>query len=290
MQINSFFSRANQDRVRSKKTLEKYKRKFKNKPKQKSYFNFWDSQYSEYKTRTIAPYAFLIYCSTILFGFMLYWTSVTTFIQKSDVRIYDTKLKSIILPNDNTIYKFNIDQQFRDMTPLYSELEIELLDENYNHVFSFYKDLWKEKYSNDEGRMVIYSDTKLVFELDIKSAGIYYLRANSHNNNKGKLIVKVYEKKANMYFYTFFIFFSILSVLLIFSAKSIGNPLQMFLSLTKLKNIKNNKKFILVLIIVIFVFVSCIFISLTHYGYPYSGDKIRLPTYFFNTNDVIYLG
>jgi len=57
-----------------------------------------------------------------------------------------------------------------------------------------------------------------------------------------------------------------------------------------LRQTKITKTFIIAVIIVIFVFISCVVISYTHYGYPHSGDEIRLPSQFFSTNDVIYLG
>jgi len=135
--------------------------------------------------------------------------------------------------------------------------------------------------------MSIYSDKILEFEISLQKAGTYYIRTNSYNDNRTKVSLKLYKKRGSMYFFTFVIIFGILLIILLISFDQITGIQSLFPALQKTKI---TKTFILAVIIVIFVFMSCVIISNTHYGYPHSGDEIRLPSYFFSTNNVKYLG
>jgi len=233
----------------------------------------------------IAPYVVLLLAATLLFLFSTLISTNTTFIERNSLD-FETPTQ-IQIPNENTIYVFNLEQEFTSSVPSYSELEIELLDENFNHVYSVYKDLWKESHTNDDGGKSIYSDKILEFELDLKHSGLYYIRPTSHNNHNTGLTLNLYKKRGSLYYLFFTLLFgAILSIILI----SIDWALNMHSLLLALRRTKITQTFILAINIVIFVFISCVVISYTHYGYPHSGDEIRLPTQFFSTNDVIYLG
>lgn len=291
MERKKHFSRANQDRERSRQLMEKYARakQLKATP--------YPSGFSVYRMRFIAPYAMLIYAFTILFLFG--WLITKGNARFSTINITPSSLdfSSITIPDDNTIYKFIAHQNLKKGTTLkrssfyssnqsiYSELEIEILDENYNHMYTVYKNLWVEYYSGVE-----YSDTKLEFEIEIEKAGQYFLKVVSHNKNNGPIRFESYKTHGSMYFFNYLIFFIILNVILFFGNSYWGTTTMLFNALKKVKSIKNNSKFLIISSLVIILYLGCIVISFTHYGYPSTGDEIRLPTYFFDTKDVLYLG
>ena len=164
--------------------------KYRKKPGSDNFFEF-----SEWAMRRVAPIAMVIYAFTILF-------IVTWFIGKIDLRVgyfgispSENQLGVIDIPEDNGIYTFELTQNFpRHSAPLYSELEIEVLNEDYDHAYSVYKDLWQEIHPNDRGTSSIYRDLKIYFELNIKKAGKYYLRGISYNNNDAQISGFVAQK------------------------------------------------------------------------------------------------
>jgi len=291
MKANNSFSRANQDRARSRATMKKFA---KSRPRKgrgiKQVFNFFGEGYSEYRMRRITPFAFLIYAFAFLFVLSWKITTSKTFINSSYVNLTTSDLGDIELSEGNTIYYFKASQQFTLKTPLYSELEIEILDENFDHVYSVYKVLWQEQYRNDNSRLQTYSDLDVEFEIEIKKAGKYHFRAISYDNNTGPVTLRYYSKSGSIYFGFYAILFLVLSVMLIAMSDSIGSPFTMFASLGKIKDIKQNITFIKFAAVVILIYVSCVIISYTHYGYPSSGDEITLPTYFYGKGETIYLG
>ena len=94
----------------------------------------------------------------------------------------------------------------------------------------------------------------------------------------------------NLYFGFYAILFSILSIILILVKDYWGTPKMMFEALSKIRNIRKNKLFILVLIGCTTLYISCLTLNSNRYGYPQTGDEIVLPTYFMPKNKVIYLG
>jgi len=286
------FSRANQDRERSRQLMEKYykEKQLKATP--------YPSGFSEYRMRFIAPYAMLIYVFTILFcaGWLI--TKGNSFLNKIQINSAQTELQSFNIPENNTVYKFIANQDIKAgnnkkrsglfsqiYAPIYSELEIEFLDKDYNHVYSVYKNLWVEYYERKA-----YKDTQIDFDIEFQKAGTYFVRIINHNNNTGPVTIETYKTHASLYFFKYFIFFVILNVILFFGNSYWGTTSMLFQSIKKIKAIKNNTKFLLISSLVILAFVGCVIISFTHYGYPSTGDEIRLPTYFFDSKDVLYLG
>jgi hypothetical protein len=264
------------------------KRKFKNRsPRSTNELKRLIERKFEANLNTIAPYTLLLLSASILFFLTMMSRSEKTFIEKMNLDIIGNKPTPINIPNANTLYIFEGEQAFSSKVPSYSELEIELLDENFNHVYTVYESLWQEKHDNGDGGMSIYSDKIIEFEISLQHAGTYHIRANSYNGNKTKLSLKLYKKRGSMYFLTFLIIFGTLLITLLISFDQITGIQSLFSALHKTKI---TKTFIIAVIIVIFVFISCVVISNTHYGYPHSGDEIRLPTQFFSTNNVIYLG
>jgi len=226
-------------------------------------------------------------CSTVLFTVSTIVSRNKDLIEKTRLDVINNTPVSIQIPKANTIYVFEVNQKFSSKVPLYSELEVELLDENYNHVYSAYEDLWKERHNNGNGGNSIYADTKVELEIELQHAGLYHIRVQSHNDNKGKVDLTLYSKRGSLYFFAFMIFFGMPFLILFFYLK---DEFGIRAILSALKQTKITKTFIIAVIIVIFVFISCVVISYTHHGYPHSGDEIRLPSQFFSTNDVIYLG
>jgi hypothetical protein len=250
------------------------------------YKRIYDQRFKQ-NVNSIAPYTVLLLVASILFFLSMMFSFEKTFIKKINLDILRTKPTAINIPVENTIYVFEVEQAFSSQVPSYSELEIELLDNNFNHIYTVYKSLWQEKHENDDGNMSVYSDKILEFEIDLQKKARYHIRAISYNGNKTKISLKLYKKKGSLYFPIFLFIFMILLIILLISFDRIPGIDTL---LPALRKTKITKTFIIAVIIVIFVFISCVVISYTHYGYPHSGDEIKLPTYFFNTKDVHYLG
>lgn len=264
------------------------KRRFKKKfPRTKNELKKLIEYWFEANLNAIVPYILLLLGASVLFFHTMMSRSEKIFIEKLNLDIIKNKPIPISIPSDNTLYIFEAFQAFSNQVPSYSELEIELLDENLNHVYTVYKNLWQEKHDNGDGGMSTYSDKILKFEISLQKAGTYHLRATSYNDNNTKVSLNLYKTRGSMYFLTLFFVFAILLVVILISFDQITGIQAI---IPAFKKTKITKTFIIAVIIVIFVFISCVVISNTHYGYPHSGDEIRLPTYFFSTNDVIYLG
>ena len=229
---------------------------------------------------------------TVLFGGFWLMTIGKTKVSEDSIPNTTSELLKVNLPDDDQIYNFSLRQIFpTGANPLYSELEIELLDENLNHVYSFYKVLWQEKYPNENGRYQIYNDLNIEFLIEVQKAGVYYLRPISHNDNTGGVSVNVRRKaRGSLYFKFYTILFGILGLILYFGRDFYGAPSDIFKEIRSLKNVKQNKFFWYILLGFSSAFILCVVMSITHYGYASYGDQSILPTYFFSNNNVIYLG
>jgi len=239
------------------------------------------------KYKQILPYFILSIFGAIIFSFGTLFTHDKQKIETKNLNILESRPISIEIPKANTIYVFEVTQLFSDYTPTYSELEIELLDENYNHVYTVYEDLWQESHDNGNGGRSIYADRTIECEIELQYPGKYHIKSTSYNDNKTRVWVDLYTKKGSLYFMAITFSFIAVSLILYLYIIKIGgfHPIIITLLETKI-----TKTFIIAVIIVSFVFISCVVISYTHYGYPHSGDEIRLPSRFFSKNDVIYLG
>ncbi len=249
-------------------------------------------EFSEWRMRRIAPIAMIIFTFTILFFISWIVTTGKDKITSTSMNFNGNSIGKIEVFNDEGLYRFESYQVFSaGVAPLYSELEIEILDENWDHVYSFYKDLWQERYSNGEGGNPIYHDREMAFEVELPKAGIYYIRPISHNNNLGDVNLTVYSRSGgSMYFSYYSIIFGALSAILILGSGAWGNPFDMYYALPKIMNWKRNKLFKRIALTCIIIFAGTWFAAVTHYGYPAGGDETVLPTFFYRTNNVTYLG
>ena len=293
MHSNERPSRAQLERDHRRKLY--YQRLKANALKKENTFNdsggFFDSAFSVWKMRRLAPIAFLIYVFLILFTFGWLITKSSVSIDTAVSKKLDNGLIPINIPQGNKLYHFNIDQSFSNKTPEYSELEIELLDKNYNHIYSVGKNLWQEQYPGENGGLKLYHDRKIKFDLELKNKGIYYIRGISYNGNNGGLRVEVHKKTSgSLYFGFYTIIFIILTVVLIIGSGTWGTPTMMFASLKKIKNLSNNRLFSNLLISFTILFIGAVIISISHYGYASSGEDANLPTYFLSKDKEIYLG
>ncbi len=241
----------------------------------------------------ISPYAVLVFCFAILFG--VYWlvTRVQDQVQSGAIRFDQEPIEKIKISKANKIYTFHINQSFASYdTPQYSELEMELLDENKNHVYSFYKDLWLETHSNGDGGYANYSDMDMYFELELEKAGTYYLRAISHNGNNSTITyyIKSRSMGGNLYIGVYAIIFLSISAIFIFGSDYWGNPLDLMAACPSVSVLKSNKLFLVAFAICAFIFLACIVINITHLGYGSFGDETLIPTRFFGTDNVNYIG
>lgn len=243
--------------------------------------------------KLVGPLALICYAFAILFSFAWLITRGQSIASSFRMDAVDGSLEKITLPQNNKIYKFNLAQTFEAYSaPVYSELEIELLDEQFGHVYTFYKDLWQEFHPNDAGGSSLYSDTEMSFEISIEKKGTYYLRAVSHNGNTGMLRGDIYQKNfgGHLYFGFYALFFIGLSVITYLGKEYWGSPSLLLTSIPKFAVLKTNKLFVYCLIAVTVLFIGSIVVSFTHYGYASGGDEKVIPTYFYATNNVIYIG
>ncbi len=249
-------------------------------------------EYSEWLMRRLAPFAVLIYAATILFLLSWFITTNTSLITNGSANFRKGQVISFETPTGGAIYHFELKQDFSgSKSPLYSELEIEIIDANLDHVYTVYKDLWLESHPNGEGGIGVYKDFDITFDVELPEAGTYYLRGISHNNNETLVSGSIFKKTAgSMYFGFYSLIFGILSLILIIGSQKWGSPILMIEILPKLRSWRENYLFLRAATLVIFLFIGTWIISITHYGYAAAGDEIVLPTYFYKTNSVIYLG
>ncbi len=255
--------------------------------------NFFNLEFSQKRMKAFSPYAVMIFLFTILFGSYALLSSMSSHVDGKWLDLRDKAHGEITIPQSNKIYQFDIVQSFiSGVEPQYSELEIEILDKNHKHMYSVYKDLWMERHPNGQGGTSVYSDLKMNFELEFEKEGNYIVRPISHNGNSSPVYVSVEKRKLGGGLYTGFyaIVFLVLSIVLFFGKDYWGNPRQLFEVFPSISELKANKTFLFVFSVVSAVFVGCIVINITHYGYASCGENSILPTTFLSTNNLIYLG
>lgn len=248
--------------------------------------------YSEFRMRRLAPFAVLFHFFSILFFISWIVSNSKTEVDRFAIGMETNHMTKIKVPEDKTLYWFDLTQNFSSTpVPLYSELEVEILDENYDHVYSVYKDLWQERHSDGEGGSQVYSDTRIQFEVELPKAGEYYVRIFSYNKNYGSIIGTVAKHNSGgLYFGFFAILFGTISVIFIFGAESWGSPFTMIGALSKIKDIRKNRLFLIFFVTFCVIYSASLIIAITHYGYAAGGDKTVLPSFFHLKHSVIYLG
>lgn len=255
--------------------------------------NFFNYEFTAERMNAISPYAVMIFLFTILFGVYALVCNMTSSVSDVSLDLNSKAEGRIQIDQANKIYQFDAVQSFTGQeTPQYSELEIELLDENHKHVYSVYKNLWMERHPNGEGGSSTYSDLKMNFEIELDQKGSYFLRAISHNGNLSPVHISI-EKRSlggGLYIGFYAILFLSLSILIFFGKDYWGNAGKLLEAFPDLSEIKKNKMFLLVFSAVSLLFVSCIIFGITHYGYASGGEETILPTKFIGTNELIYLG
>ena len=252
----------------------------------------FETLYSRWLTRRIGPFVVLLHILLVVFTLLWLITSVQKKIGSTFMSSSGAILGKIEIPKANKLYQFELTQDFNEqIVPLYSELEIELLNEDHSHVYSFYKDLWQEKYPDDEGRTSVYHDRKLNFIISFETPGVYYIKAKSLNNTKGDIraVIKA-QNSGSLYLKGYTIFFALITLGVIIMGSYFGYPLEIYKELKYIKNLKHNYLFIIATLCSFVLVVSVIIISISHYGYANAGEQNTLPTIFLTTEQVIYLG
>jgi hypothetical protein len=250
------------------------------------------SGYSEFRMRRLAPFALLFHFFSILFFISWIVSNSKTVVDRFAIGMETSHMTKIAVPEDKALYWFDLTQNFSNaQPPIYSELEVEILDENYDHVYSVYKDLWQERHSDGEGGSQVYSDTRIQFEVELPKAGDYYVRIFSYNKNYGSIIGTISKHNSGgLYFGFFAILFGTISVIFFFGAEAWGSPFTMYRALSKIKNIRKNRLFFIFLTTFCVIYVISLIVAITHYGYAAGGDKTILPSFFHLKHSVIYLG
>ena len=264
-----------------------------NRPDRNSGNNLFNFEFTKERMEFVSPYAAMIFLFTILFGGYWMICNITSQVSVTSLDLSSRVMDKIEIPAGNKIYQFDVTQSFLGNTvPQYSELEIELLDKDQKHVYSVYKNLWMENHPNGEGGLSTYSDLEMKFDLEIQKKGTYFLRAIAHSGNLAPVVVSIKKRSlgGGLYIWIYALIFLVLSLLVFFGKDYWGNPQKLLEALPCVEDLKKNKMFLIVFSTVSFVFVACVVVGVTHYGYASCGDETILPTKFMSTDNLIYLG
>ena len=187
------------------------------------------------------------------------------------------------------LYNIEVAQPLTGNPPQYSEMEFELLDQDKNHVYSFYKDFWVEKHT-DDGYAAVYRDVEAFVDIEVQETGTYYFRLLSHNNQMSPVSCTVFERSAgNLYFKWYGWFFVALLGLGVIAGAA-GYQTLSFRGPQLRMRWRNDKAVQLAYFLVILIYGGLMVVSLTHYGYAGAGGYDHAPTIFYDTQNVFYLG
>lgn len=210
-----------------------------------------------------------------------------------DVGLMETRASNLITiefdKSESGLFEFKVSQDFPAEAPLYSELEIEVLDEHYDHMYSFYKDLWQEVHPNGEGGNAMYNDTRLEFQVVLPETKRVHIRA--FTALKEPITIAVSKRIAGIiYLKLFFWIFLVVSTILLIGMMKWGTPAEMIQRFKKSKSIKHNKGLKLYTLGLLLLIIGISLLSIYYVGYPHGGGQSTTPSIFFGTDNVNYLG
>ena len=187
------------------------------------------------------------------------------------------------------LFHFELNQLFPPISPTYSELEIEILDEHYDHLYSVYKDLWQELHPNEDDLLTTYSDTKMSFQVVLPESKKIHIRAFTGLGEP--IIVNVYKKTGGYFYAKFFMWiFLVVTALMVLGSAKLGDPFTMIYYVRKSKGLRNNRM-LKRCVLIAFVFIGLILtLCLTRTGYAHGGEDTTTPSFFYGTEGVNYLG
>jgi len=244
---------------------------------------------TEWAQRRIAPYAILTHAFTIIVFFCLIFTQANDFVGIGQIDFLDGAYVPIETPEGEGLYSFNVRQNFPPHAPVYSELEIEVLDEHKAHLYSVYKDLWQEDHPNGEGGISQYRDVVMDFKVAVPENRRLYVRA--FTNLKTPIDVTVRKQRSgSLYFWYAFFASGAFSVIFIVGYRNWGTPFEMIKRVKKSKSIWKNKGFIRFSIVLLGGVIFLLVLSFRYTGYAQGGDRTQTPSFFFSNEEVIYLG
>jgi len=290
-------NKARQEQIRRRQQFygnlnKQAQRNYKKKPYYES-SSFAGFDYHIWRVRRVAPFALILHAFTLLcfIGWLVF--SIQPKIGNTTIYPVSGQVGSFEATQGGAIYAFTARQTFPKYdAPLYSELELEIIDAEYGHVYSVYKDLWQERHPNGEGGRSIYRDLTMSFEVELPKSGTYYIRAIPYNNNEGKVDVSIRKRMSgNIYFKYYAISSGIISFILLLGGGAWGSPSEMLQEFQKKKLYKKNVVFERTAAIAIVLFVGILIINITHHGYAKGGENnTHLPTIFYAKDGVNYLG
>ena len=182
-----------------------------------------------------------------------------------------------------------INQSLSCKLPCYSELEVELLDSNYAHMFSFYKDLWAELHPNDNGGMQVYRDNQMFVIVNVPSAGKYNLRVNSNITTSVNVIVKK-RRMGKLIILPLLILFAVIGGALSIYYFNYRTFIEFIDYHKKIRSVKRNKLFKRYLIVGTSLIILVITLNILGYGYVGFGDFFHKQSWFLPAYKVEFLG
>lgn len=290
MKIANYRSSPEAQRARAKKRAEFYKKY----PALKTSYTRKSSSANNVFQRQIAPFVLLVHVFTLIFltTWIYFSFSTTSSTQEFHLGFGKQRIAKLEVNKGNQLYDFQLRQTLSgQFLPEYSELEIEILRSDLDHVYSFYKDLWREAHSNGEGGTSVYSDNLMKFKLVFDQPGTYYLRPNSYNENNGDIVGSMTQKsRGNVYINRFFYTFAIGSFLLFIFRDFFGSPKAALNEVRNFKRLRKNKAWLVMLTICTLSWGYVIYINLTFTGFAKGGEETVLPSRFYPTEKTKYLG
>jgi len=208
--------------------------------------------------------------SVICFVFALIYSSDISDVKSKTLTGDGGEYGPLIVKEKNASYEITISNYVQ--LNKWSYIEVEVLDENKQHLFSFGDGMWHESGYDDEGAWEE-SKTKYSMDVTFKEPGKYYLKiVSERNDGPGNPIVisTVQERGSN-------VAFTVLGVISLLLA-GIAYYAEMHSTLDERANKKS--KIVLVIILIVF-FMWALFYSMRGWGYMGYNGYSHGPSFFY---------
>jgi hypothetical protein len=276
-------SRADREKLYRRSMLKKKTSKYKDDPYE---------DIRKVSIKRFSHYILSFHFVTIIFILLYILSFSDTKIDSGTYRISQNKLGEIHIPDANYLYTIDFKQSLGIKAPLYSELEVEILNPDYSHYYSVYKDLWQEKHPNDDGVRTTYRDDIITLQILFPKAGTYYFRAFSHNHYTMGVITSVVKKRRFGQLLTplLALTFGIISALLILVGSAIGYPPEMYISVRDKVALINVKLYYIYLLSLLSLVLIVIISNYYYIGYPTGGEHPTAPAKILQYKKIFYIG
>lgn len=183
----------------------------------------------------------------------------------------------LVVPKNNTSYEVTIKNNVA--LNAWSNIEVDVLDSNKQHLFSFGEGMWHERGRDSDGS---WQESKTSYSMDItfQKAGEYYFNVSAERNDGGgnPIIFSIAQKRGSS---VAFIVLGVFSLVLGIATFYISTNL---MPDTKLSNVQK----IILIVVLIVLFVWALSSSSRGYGYMGYNGYHRGPSFFYMWGPSIY--